>query len=415
MRGPGREATAEPAMTVATERNGSSLLRPTVVVVGAGVSGCAAALALAEEGVRVVLVNSGLDSVGLPGYGPVLEYSEYGGASGPLDADPPGAGLVEALRKAAAPLAGAWLAHAWAAVGGLSLALVDRRAVSLALKWRVENEDLIELRQGIVVAVEGRNGAGEEAGRRDAVAVRTAFGERIVGDAVVVAVGLALGGRVSVGDQKLAGGRLGEVAADALLEDLRLRGAVFEEARVAVGMRLSARGGPDPAHQGGPRRVVLTDQSAPSLRSLEFVAVTAGHDDRERWAPEVHEGFVAPPSPYDHSRSPVAALAWDRGAPNPPREEDLVLIPDGVATGEWYVPPGVRQDLSFEQILGPDVSVSRPAHEIIGFVASGGEGRLLPDVWVVGQAAGARNYLESLAGGWRIGHRVAACLGVGSR
>lgn len=364
---------------------------------------------------RVVLVNSALDSVGLPGYGPVLEYSEYGGAPGHHDVDSPGSGLVEVLRKAAAPLVSAWLAHAWAPAGGLPLALVDRRAVSLAVKWRVENEDLIELRQGIVAAVEGRNGAGEEAGSRDAVAVWTAFGERIVGDAVVVAVGLALGGRVSVGGQKQAGGRLGEVAADALLEDLRLRGAVFKEARVAVGMRLSARGGPDPAHQGGLYRPRLTDQSEPRLRSLEFAPVTAGLGDHERWASEVHEGFVAPPSPYDHSRSSVVALAWDRGAPSLPREEDLVLIPDGVATGEWYVPPGVSQDLSFERILGSEVGVSRPAHEITGFVASGGEGRLLPDVWVVGQAAGARNYLESLAGGWRIGHRVAACLGVGSR
>ncbi|MHB0980313.1 MAG: FAD-dependent oxidoreductase [Thermoleophilia bacterium] len=386
-----------------------------MVVVGAGVSGCVSALALAAEGVRVVLVNSALDSVGLPGYGPVVDYGERGGDQGHRDLDSPGAGLAEVLRKAAAPLASAWLAHAWAPVGGLPLALVDRRAVSLAVKWRVENEDLIELRQGIVVAVEGRDRTDEEAESSAAVSVRTAFGERIVGDAVVVAVGLALGGRVSVGDQKLAGGRLGEVAADALLEDLRLKGAVFEEARVSVGMRLSARGGLDVAHGGGTPPVGFTDHGAPSLRSLEFVPVTVGLEDLERWAPEVREGFVAPPSPYDHSRSPVAVLAWDRGASDSLREEDLVLVPDGTATGEWYVPPGASRDLSFERVLGPGAGVSRPAHEITGFVASCGEGQLLPEVWVVGQAAGARNYLESIAGGWRIGHRVAACLGVGSR
>lgn len=386
-------------------------MRPTAIVVGAGVSGCASALALAEEGVRVVLVNSGLDSVGLPGYGPVLDYGQRGGDQGRHHLGSSGAGLVEVLREAAAALASAWLAHAWAPAGGLPLALVDRRAVSLAVKWRVENEDLIELRQGIVVAVEGREGAGVESGSRAAVvAVRTAFGECIVGDAVVVAVGLALGGRVTVGDQKLAGGRLGEVAADALLEDLRLKGAVFEEARIAVGMRLSACGRLDAAHPGGPHRVGLLDQGAQGLRRLEFAPVTAGLDDHERWAPEVHEGFVAPPSPYDCSRSSMAALAREGGTPNSLREEYLVLVPDGVASGEWYVPPAVGQDLSFEHILGSEVGVSRPAHEITGFVASEGEGRLLPDVWIAGQAAGARDYLESLAGGWRIGHQVAACL-----
>ena len=46
---------------------------PTVIVVGAGVSGTACAAALAGFGTRVIIVNSALDVVGLPAYGPAVE------------------------------------------------------------------------------------------------------------------------------------------------------------------------------------------------------------------------------------------------------------------------------------------------------------------------------------------------------
>ncbi|MHB8869215.1 MAG: hypothetical protein ACYC8U_10475, partial [Thermoleophilia bacterium] len=93
---------------------------------------------------------------------------------------------------------------------------------------------------------------------------------------------------------------------------------------------------------------------------------------------------------------------------------DLALVPDGVATGEWYAPSGVGRDVPVEFVLGSEVGETRPAYRVSGFVATAGEGELLPGVWVIGRAAGARGYIESLASGWRIGLRLATRLGVES-
>jgi NADPH-dependent 2,4-dienoyl-CoA reductase/sulfur reductase-like enzyme len=45
---------------------------PRVLVVGAGVSGCACGATIAEGGFAVTIVNSALDTVGLLGFGPDL-------------------------------------------------------------------------------------------------------------------------------------------------------------------------------------------------------------------------------------------------------------------------------------------------------------------------------------------------------
>ncbi|MHB1345252.1 MAG: hypothetical protein ACYCX3_12985, partial [Thermoleophilia bacterium] len=93
---------------------------------------------------------------------------------------------------------------------------------------------------------------------------------------------------------------------------------------------------------------------------------------------------------------------------------DLALVPDGVATGEWFAPSGVDREVPVELVLGSEVGETRPAYRVSGFVANEGEGEVAPGVWVIGRAAGARGYMESLASGWRIGLRLATRLGVES-
>ena len=147
--------------------------------------------------------------------------------------------VLKALDEAAPALRDVWLEHAWTwneevgedpSTPGGSGVVIDRRAVSLGTKWRVENEELIELRQGLAVSIEEREG--------DGVIVRTVFGEEFPGRVALVAVGLALGGRICVAEQETPGGRYGEVAADALLDQLRSQGARFETVEIPVGARL---------------------------------------------------------------------------------------------------------------------------------------------------------------------------------
>ena len=60
-----------------------------------------------------------------------------------------------------------------------------------------------------------------------------------MGDAVVLAPGLALGGQVTVGEDRLPGGRYGEVPANELGSALQELGLEFEEKVVCVAPRCS--------------------------------------------------------------------------------------------------------------------------------------------------------------------------------
>ncbi|MHB9149040.1 MAG: FAD-dependent oxidoreductase [Thermoleophilia bacterium] len=408
----------------------SSTRDQRVVVIGAGVSGCSAALALASSGVPVLLLNSGLDSVGLPGYGPVVTA----GATSPAEADDPvdpsdPKDVLEALREAAPALGDVWLTNAWtwnAVVGDAAgpevpkAVIIDRRSVSLGTKWRVENERLIEIRQGLAVSVEAQGETG--------IVVRTVFGEELCGRVALVTVGLALGGRIRVGAQEMAGGRYGEVAADALLDDLSSQGCRFDLAEKAVGARVQSvqpartrRGGSARPPEGGSARVAaprasLVEVGLTPLAATEEVGV---HDMKAEG-----EALCRPPSPYEgaEKRAPRVAYAVRMGsAPcadpadsaGPEKRSSvagpLAVIPDGIVTGEWYVAPGFVEGAAQEPVVDQlrMGAVTRPAHVARGFVASGGEGKILPGVWVAGQASGASGYVGSLSSGRRIGVAIA--------
>ena len=230
----------------------------------------------------MVLVNSALDILGLPGYGPGLIPARGGWAE-----------LASVMSGLPSPLRWAWLGSASVLKDGSPLLLVDRRAVSLETKKALENMAGIVFRQGLVVdirpAVEGKAVTGKEGGlppeftasdvrprkrKSDAapdasmatspdtaaagaqggarggspccaapfagrVEVETAFGEVFSADAVVIAVGLGLGGRITVGSDAMTGGRYGEVAADALLRSLEEQGVRFQRVHMQVGREVS--------------------------------------------------------------------------------------------------------------------------------------------------------------------------------
>lgn len=416
------------------ERQGSTPqpdISPTydqrVVVIGAGVSGCSAALALASRGVPVLLLNSGLDSVGLPGYGPVVTADPTipAEADNPLGTSDP-QDVREALHLAAPALAGVWLTNAWTwskvdvdDAGGPELpkaVIIDRRSVSLGTKWRVENERLIEVRQGLAVSVEVQGETG--------IVVRTVFGEELRGRVALVTVGLALGGRIQVGAQEMAGGRYGEVAADALLGDLSSQGCRFHLAEKAVGARVQSVQPALTRRSGSPRPIEGGSTQVASPRvSLVEVGLTPVPAAEEAGAHDMkaeREALCSPPSPYEgaETRGPRVAYAVRvtsapcadpadsaRADKRSSTDGHLAVIPDGMVTGEWYVTPGfvegaAREAVVYELRMG---AVTRPAHTVRGFVASEGEGRILPGVWVAGQASGASGYVESLSSGRRIG------------
>ena len=433
-----------------------------VLVVGAGVSGCACAAELAGLGCEVVLVNSGLDSVGYPGYGPGVEAAGDGPCGG-------WQALHQALMAVPETVRRVWLAGSLATATGWALLVIDRRSVSIRTKWALEQLREVRLRQGLVTAIKEVPGDGGVS-----VEVETVFGETLHADACVLAVGLALGGVVQSGPHQTGGGRYAEVPANELHECLLESGVPLHRAETAVGARW--RVGADTEATGGLgsgsawtrplqslsallkgdegwERVELEpwgvsclhlDAGPETLRVLED-AGRAWRDALSAQAVRAQtlesrldaEMTYLPPSPYDRERRdpsacrpPVSCFvrrgmktrhqgdAASEGRVGPSGlsgHGESLFVPDGLATAEWYASPGGMDEGPYADGLErAGWTISRPEHVVTSWVLGRGEpvGTVggFRRTWVCGQAGGARSYLESLASGGAVARAVASRL-----
>jgi hypothetical protein len=311
------------------------------------------------------------------------------------------------------------------------LLVVDRRAVSVETKRTLERIPGLQFRQALItdarVLPDGR------------VEVESAFGEVWAADVAVIASGLALQGRVEVGEEILPGGRYGEVPANELLQALSALGMPFVETVVDVGPRyaydcvemlmvLGSPGGSESGEETGQGHAPWVNESgemavwralAPWLGAEEgrLVDRTAEHC----WPSEF------PPAPYwSGELKPAGAFLWkrgesaggngtgtaDQGATARGYEDRKsgnhqalgVVVPDGVATAEYYVSP---------MQTGGGEGLTRMGHRVRALVAAGVDemGRV-PGVTsrlrVVGRSAGSQTYLESLRSGVLAADSVAA-------
>lgn len=358
-----------------------------VVVVGGGISGTCCALGCAQQGHDVVVLSSSLDVVGLPGYGPVM---------GPVPAD-----CLQLLRGLPQGVGRAWRTELLREPRS-GVAVVDPRRLSLRLKWELELVDRVDIRQGLVVAVEEVKVAGS---RGSGVKVRTALEEEFEARACVLAPGLGLGGRSRVGGQILEGGRYGEVAADVLGDHLHRAGVRTRPSRLKVG---GCYRSPDTGQQPevGPQADLwwegLRGAWGSPVETRELVGLQAGEDDGaagldcRRAAPDL---AIAPP----RQRRRRALLQADgRG-----------MFPAGEALHEWYLSPG----LDPAPLLRAGLIATRPpylveARQVAIDPHSRDRERLegMTAVWVSGRVAGCATCWESLFSGHEVAKSVSICL-----
>jgi hypothetical protein len=407
-----------------------------VLVVGAGVSGCACASTIAEAGYDVTIMNSALDVVGLPSFGPDVCVGEDSIAR-----------ALSVFDELPALLREVWVDACVVPEEGPGRVAVDRRRVSIETKRALEGMPGLRFRQGLVVDLEvvpgrkrprddggpGSVAATGQASDRGHARLTTAFGETVDADAVILAPGLSLGGRVAMGGYELPGGRYGETPPDGLYEALTRLGAELEPVGADVGSRygraglcavgmVQPDGVTDLAHaresiQGTPARPIALRRVVGRERLAE---VTGGGGARnsevgsENAAPTWSDEY--PPSPY-WSAKVHSQPFWlgptesgEMGATMDPSGRGWAIWPDGLATGEAYVAPGGDGPTEALNVLTP----SRIGHSVRGWTISSLErdGRLSRataepvDVWVAGRAAGCRDYLESLRSGTTVGKAV---------
>lgn len=205
-----------------------------VIVVGAGHAGCEAALASARMGRKTLLLTMNLDSVALMPCNPSMGGPAKGHLIKEIDALGGEIGRntdrtfiqIRMLNTSKGPAVQALRAQC------------DKQAYRLAMKFVLESEPHLELKQATISRLLSQT---REDGRHVITGVVTSNGWQYNAHAVILTTGTFINGRLVVGEKTQPGGRAGEGPALGISESLRALGLEIRRFKTGTPPRIDAR------------------------------------------------------------------------------------------------------------------------------------------------------------------------------
>jgi tRNA uridine 5-carboxymethylaminomethyl modification enzyme len=316
-----------------------------IIVVGAGHSGCEAALATARLGCRTLLLTLNLDRIAWQPCNPAVggpaksqlthEVDALGGEIGKMaDRTYLQKRILNSSRGPAV----------WAL-----RAQTDKREYATLMKGIVENQENLTIREGMVTDL-------VLSADDEVIGIQTYFGMAFQCQAVILTTGTFLGGKIWVGNKSMPAGRAGEFAAEGLTQTLNRLG--FETGRLKTGT---------------PARV--------DKRSVDYSQMTIQPGDEE-----VHWFSFDPEVWVEREQMPCYIT---RTTPETHRliQENLHLSP---VYGGWIEAKGPRYCPSIEDKIVR--FADKESHQI--FIEP--EGREIPDLYIQGFSTGLPENLQLL-------------------
>jgi tRNA uridine 5-carboxymethylaminomethyl modification enzyme len=384
-----------------------------VIVVGGGHAGTEAAAAAARMGAKTALITLRRDGVGVMSCNPAIGGLGKGHLVREIDA-------LDGIMGLAADRAGIQFRllnrRKGPAVQG-PRAQADRKLYRAAVQYLLGLEDNLTIIEGEVTGIT------EKSGR--VVGVSLASGDDLVSGNVVLTAGTFLNGIIHIGDQRRAGGRVGDAPSVALAEQLAGLGLARGRLKTGTPPRLDGRtirwdlletqpGDAEPVVFSFMNKVPFVRQVSCGIthtnenthdivrRNLGRSAMYGGHIEGvgPRYCPSIEDKVVR----FADKTSHQIFL-------EPEGLDDPTIYPNGISTS---LPQDV-QEAYVRSIVGlEDVSITQPGYAIEYDYFDPRELDLslqlkaLPGLYLAGQINGTTGYEEAAAQGMVAGLNAAA-------